>query len=424
MKRIFALFLIINGLVLSQVEYSGDKNPTGNPPMFYYDVAQVKSSTTGRTRLEVYVQVPYSSLSFTKKDGGFNASYNVTLSLLDEKKENIIMEKSWKEKLTSADFAQTLNSKNFSLSNKFWDLAPGSYVLKTILEDGDSRRTSAREMPLKIRGFSDSLDVSDILLISEIVKDSTGDKLILNASRTVTNKERSLKFYYNIYSNTSKELYVEYYLNDPQKGTSTKQLDPRKINPGKNSITFEINNTDFSIGNYTLKVVLKDKDWKEIKSIEKIFIAKIYGIPNSIQDLDKAIEQITYIASPAEKDFIEDGKTFEEKMNRFIAFWDKKKPNPKVDENPIMHEYYRRIDYANKSFKGFGAGWKSDMGMIYVTFGPPSSVERHPLDPDSKPYEIWQYHEFNRYFVFVDETGFGNYRLYNADYSRWPGYRP
>ncbi|MDP3581465.1 MAG: hypothetical protein Q8S39_05985, partial [Ignavibacteria bacterium] len=154
MKRILALLLIINGLCLAQVEYSGNKNSFGNPPMFFYDVAQLKSSTTGRTRLEVYVQVPYSSLSFIKKDAGFNASYNVTITLMDEKKENILNEKTWKEKLTSTDFNQTLSNKNFSLSNKYWDLLPGSYVLKTILEDGDSRRASLREMPLTIRTIS------------------------------------------------------------------------------------------------------------------------------------------------------------------------------------------------------------------------------------------------------------------------------
>jgi len=424
MKKILAFLLLITFICNAQVEYSGAVNPGGGSLMFYYDAAQVKSPITDKTRFEVYVQVPYSSLSFTKKDASFNASYNVILSLMDEKKENILTEKMWKERITAADFNQTLSNKNFNLGYKYWDLAPGSYILKTTVEDGDSRRTATREMPIKIRAINNNLDISDAFLVSEIIKDSTGEKIILNVSKIVTNKDRSLKFYYIIYSDKAQDVYVEYLLNDLQKGTTFKQLDPRKLIAGKNSISFEMNNTDFSIGNYTLKIVLKDLDWKEIKTIEKNFIAKIHGVPNSISDLDKAVHQLTYIASPAEKDFIEDAKSYDEKMSRFLAFWDKKKPNQKVEENPIMYEYYRRIEYANKNFKGFGEGWKSDMGMIYVTFGPPSNVERHPLDPDSKPYEIWQYYEINRSFIFVDETGFGNYRLYNADYSRWPGYRP
>ena len=163
--------------------------------------------------------------------------------------------------------------------------------------------------------------------------------------------------------------------------------------------------------------------WKEIISIERAFNSRIYGVPLSIVDLDKAVSQLIYIATPEEKDFIEDTKDFNEKMKRFLDFWEKKKPNSRVEENPILIEYYRRIDYANKNFKGFSEGWRSDMGMIYVTFGPPSQVERHPMDSNSKPYEIWYYYELDRSFVFIDDTGFNDYRLYNPDYSRWPGYR-
>ena len=95
-----------------------------------------------------------------------------------------------------------------------------------------------------------------------------------------------------------------------------------------------------------------------------------------------------------------------------------------MKNNPILNEYYRRIEYANKKFKALGEGWRSDMGMIYVTFGPPTNVERHPMDMNSKPYEIWEYNELDRTFIFLDQTGFGDYRLVNPDYSRWPGYRP
>jgi len=53
------------------------------------------------------------------------------------------------------------------------------------------------------------------------------------------------------------------------------------------------------------------------------------------------------------------------------------------------------------------------MGMIYILFGPPNSVDRHPFDIDSKPYEVWYYYQKDRQFMFVDETGFGDYRLMN-----------
>jgi hypothetical protein len=51
------------------------------------------------------------------------------------------------------------------------------------------------------------------------------------------------------------------------------------------------------------------------------------------------------------------------------------------------------------------------MGMVFIILGAPSSVDRHPFEIDSKPYEIWYYYDFDRQIVFVDESGFGNYRL-------------
>jgi len=88
-----------------------------------------------------------------------------------------------------------------------------------------------------------------------------------------------------------------------------------------------------------------------------------------------------------------------------------------------MNEYYRRIDYASKNFKSYNNGWNTDMGMVYVTLGPPDQVDRNPMAIDTKPYEVWQYYDLNRQFVFQDETGFGDYRLLNPQYGEWNRYR-
>jgi hypothetical protein len=57
--------------------------------------------------------------------------------------------------------------------------------------------------------------------------------------------------------------------------------------------------------------------------------------------------------------------------------------------------------------------------MVLIRFGSPQNVERHPFESDSKPYEIWYYYDQNREFIFVDETGFGDYRLRNFGSDLW-----
>jgi hypothetical protein len=76
-----------------------------------------------------------------------------------------------------------------------------------------------------------------------------------------------------------------------------------------------------------------------------------------------------------------------------------------------MALYYARVDYANKHFTRYREGWRTDMGLVFILLGPPSTVERFPFQIDEKPEEVWQYYDLNYQFVFRDENGFGDYRL-------------
>ena len=415
--------MLLVSIISAQVEYSSN---LGNAKSmnFSIDVGGFKSSVPNKTRMDFFVQVPYTSIQFVKKDNVFYANYNITLSFTDESKTNIIFERNWKEKVKTNDFDQTLSGENYNLSYKTYDLNPGKYFVKCIVEDSDSRAASSKEIPLVVKQITDSLGVSDLMLVSEFVKDSTGEKIIPNVTASVTNRSNLVPLYFEIYSNKKRDVNIEYSVDDLKKNTSLKQMEHLTVNPGTNLIKHTVNNVSFSVGEYLVNAAIKDNDWKTITTIEKKIYSKIHGVPLAITNLDKAVEQMVYIASPEELDYLKEGKSYDEKLERFLNFWDKKKPSSKTIDNPILYEYFRRVDYSNKHFKGLGEGWRSDMGMIFITFGPPSSVERHPLDSNTKPYEIWDYYELNRSFVFSDQTGFGDYRLLDPDYSRWPGYRP
>ena len=53
-----------------------------------------------------------------------------------------------------------------------------------------------------------------------------------------------------------------------------------------------------------------------------------------------------------------------------------------------MEEYFYRVAYSNENFNSWGQGWETDMGMIYILFGPPDEVQRSnmsKLDENGKP---------------------------------------
>jgi GWxTD domain-containing protein len=154
-------------------------------------------------------------------------------------------------------------------------------------------------------------------------------------------------------------------------------------------------------------------------SVPRICTVRMKNMPLFVTDIDKATEELQYIAKGNEINRIREAANPEEKQKRFLEFWMKRNPNPKDPNNDLMEEYYARVDYANKNYGGYMDGWKTDRGMVLIQFGPPQNIERHPFDSDNKPFEIWYYYSQNREFIFVDETGFGDYRLQYPTTDLW-----
>lgn len=66
------------------------------------------------------------------------------------------------------------------------------------------------------------------------------------------------------------------------------------------------------------------------------------------------------------------------------AFWLDNISNPQRARQ-VIELYYNRVEQANLQFSNFKDGWKTDMGFIYILFGPPLYVDR------SLDRMVWRY---------------------------------
>ncbi|MDX1624846.1 MAG: GWxTD domain-containing protein, partial [Gemmatimonadota bacterium] len=62
---------------------------------------------------------------------------------------------------------------------------------------------------------------------------------------------------------------------------------------------------------------------------------------------------------------------------------------------------------------GAGAGFGSDRGEVYLVLGPPDDVVERTRRRATRPWVEWIYFDRDVRIVFVDEVGFGNYRVAN-----------
>ena len=68
------------------------------------------------------------------------------------------------------------------------------------------------------------------------------------------------------------------------------------------------------------------------------------------------------------------------------------------------------LHYSNVHFESFIDGWETDMGMIYIIFGPPDDIEKYMDNQYQEPYERWHYYRIQESYTFIGDN-FGNYSI-------------
>lgn len=408
-KLIFFCLIIISGITFAQIE-----NYSQKPELivkYYQDFLSFKGDD-GKTRLDVFIQVPYNAVQFVKTGQGFEASYALSVSIYDKEKNNLMTEKIWNEKIVAISFELTSSPENYNLGHRSFELAPGLYTIVTSLTDNDSKNQFNSENAFQVKSFSLMPSISDVMLVGKKTVVEGNTKIIPNVSRNILTDRDDLSTFFEVYSDTTFSLLVDYLILDENQIEITKVTKQVAITKGTTQVFNSIDSLPLNLGNYFLKVILRDSSGKDYDYSLKSFLSRWYGVPSSITNLDKAVDQMIYIANTEEISYINAAEDRLEKAKRFVAYWGKYDSNPSDQYNPVFNEYYNRVTMANANFTTYSLeGWRSDRGMVFIILGAPDNIDRHPFEYYAKPYETWQYYNLNKSFLFVDNTGFGDYRL-------------
>jgi GWxTD domain-containing protein len=184
---------------------------------------------------------------------------------------------------------------------------------------------------------------------------------------------------------------------------------------------------DLWMGKYALELyILKEtadtvlKDGDELRKHAVAYAVRYVvepiqrGVPIDLTNIDEAIDQVALIATDRQLDSLKLADTPKEKREALLEFWRKRNPDPRSRTNRQMEVFYKRVQYANDNFRGAQHGWRTDRGRLFIALGTPSYVDRHPYEVNQRPYEIWQYYDLNGKYYFVDQYMLGDYQLVSA----------
>lgn len=392
-----------------------------NQEKFFFDAVVFDDYGNDSAKVDLFFIVPYQTLNFKSNQNIFGANYELMISIYDTSSFKIKSETIQRTLVTEDYYTALGGNADYDKASLRIKLPKGEYQVKVSLIDGFNNESYSKMRNISILDFNNyDFSLSGMMLVSTIeevngkfritpyLSDDIGGIrdgfFVFLEAYNYKNIYDSVFFNFDIFSDDkliySSEPTIKY-IGESSNRIYLKIDLPKKLLPGgfrlrinsfnKNTIDFRSESGILAAAQRTIKY-------------EQSMGAKI------LADLKNAVDQLIYIAYNEEIEVISKAETDDKKIELFEQFWERKDPSPGSPRNEAMIEYYSRIEFADKNFRSYTKGWRTDKGMVYIIFGPPMNISRNSNFNDGKIYEQWIYSN-NREFLFVDNTGFGDYRL-------------
>lgn len=407
--------------------------------------------------VETYLDITGSSVLFKKQKIKYEAKIHVDINF--SLGGNSVLANSYN--LLSPEILDTSNKPNF-LDEQRYSLKSGTYMVEIKIEDVNNPKQEPvkKVITIIIPEITDSIYLSDVEMVESFQKSTeqtpftkSGFDIIPYPYTYYTEKVNKLDFYVEGYNtlkqlgNDSKFLFIYYIESAEMKEVVTgyhafSKHKSEEVVPLIGQ--FDIEN--LASGNYNVVVEIRNST-NELKSKKKLAFTRIapkvkISLDNlsSVDTAGTFISRVTNpdtlreyirclwpISSTSERDWqnnqIQNNDVV--KMQQYIyAFWENRNPsNPKL----AWATYMKEVKKVNKVYAcGGQPGYMSDRGRVYLQYGAPSAAQQVSTEPDSYPYEIWQYYRLqntstggyqtNKKFVFYNPILDGKcYTLLHSD---------
>lgn len=402
----------------------------------------------GNPGINVTADVVYGSLIYKDLQDTMRASFNLQIQILPSKKDTSASHG------VSSSFRLTIKKKNkeiihsskaFTFEKRF-PVKPGNYKIYVSVTDLSSGKETVREAHASIPNpASKSIDLTNVLMLGN--EPGNSPAYIPITTYDVQGQVDTLKFEFQVSKpDANKPLDVKMQLIEFRSDT----MPARPMyapNPSPSSIQYQgIDYYDSKVvqqqnrilrsetgniliqyqtklpkrGNYRFKVTLSGDGVTK----KTDFKARDFGV--------KGIDY-PYLRTPRELAaplcYLMSKKNYRKMMAihnpdslkaAIDKFWLGHIKNPQKAKS-VLKLYYDRVEQANKQFSNYKEGWKTDLGMIYILFGPPWYVW-NSLDTMQWTYGYDRTDPDRNFFFVRPKLKNEYYPFYNYILQRQSGY--
>ncbi len=355
------------------------------------------------------LSLPSRGLTFVREGDHYRASYDV---LVDARQGGTSIRKDQgRQTVRVSSYKETTRGDESVIFQQYLRLPPGAYTLGLTVRDAESARTVTREIPLIVRGFGAGTAVSSAIPVYQAnlrVRRDTLPALVPNPRATAIFGQ-----------DTVLSLYVESYAGQAL------QAEVRNMNGEaiwRDTVALRAGSATLSSGVVPLPVtqlgpgVATFVAWTGAGDTTRTPLVVSFGEGLAITSFEDMLSYLRYFALAETLAPLRSAEQAD-RGRAWIAFLRSTDPDPATPEHEALRDYFVRIEQANLRYREEGIpGWLTDRGRVFVSLGDPDQIyEQGQGDIAQRSrVQIWEYAEYRAQLVFIDQSGFGRYRLTTA----------
>jgi GWxTD domain-containing protein len=383
----------------------------GAPLPFVADVAIYAGAGDSALAI-VGISLENRNLAFTRENAEFVARYQVTITAKPADSTRPPVSLTRDQTVRVATFNETQRADESILFQEGLTLTPGQWTINVLIRDPGVAHTSTGERLYTVPVFGPG-SISAPQLAYQVRARGTRSSpmsIILNPRGMLT------------YGGDSANIYVEGYSMPGPRHVPIRLLDANDSVLYQDSLRFaggrevESQVLRYSAANAPLgQVRLVAGSGADTVSSGALVSFSSNWVVTNFEDMIAVLRW--YPQSPA-LDSLRKSRP-EDRANRWRAFWAATDPNPGTPGHEALDQYFRKVALANIRYRDEGIqGWRTDRGEVFIRLGEPDEVTMTTPNSTARAAVAniirWSYTSYQLDLYFVDETGFGRYRLDTA----------
>jgi GWxTD domain-containing protein len=345
-------------------------------------------------------------LTFRRERNEFVADYRADLQFL--RGTEIVQQVARDERIRVSNFRETLRTEESVIFQQIVPVRAGDYVLSITVRDRNGPNVSRNQVTLSVPGLVAPAVSGPIAVYEAAPRTSLSalPTLVANPRNAVAYGSDSLRFYVESYGMpTGSALAIS--ATDPAGRpvfADTVQLNTMRAVDAR---ILAIAPAQLSIGRHELRIGVVGGGVVASGSFLVAF-SDLWAVAN----FDDMLNLLRYFA-PADTLRRVANAPPEERATAWQSFWRTTDPNPVTPENEALDLYFARIQVANQRFRDEGVpGWLTDRGEVFIALGEPDQILDPRPDIQGRGRSIyWVYTQYRLQLVFMDDAGFGRFRL-------------